>query len=76
MDQFFRNKLIDLIYNNLETKYFSDTQVKIKKLFGDIKNYTEKTEFMKNLLIDLIDKDPNHGQIEKAFSREYFKKWT
>ena len=30
---------------------------------------------MKNLLIDLINKDPNHGQVEKAFSKEYFEKW-
>ena len=30
---------------------------------------------MKNLLIDLKNKDANHGQIEKAFSKTYFQKW-
>jgi hypothetical protein len=30
---------------------------------------------MKNLLIDLIDPDPNHGQVEKALSEQYYKKW-
>ena len=30
---------------------------------------------MKNILIDLINEDPNHGQVEKAFKPEYYKKW-
>jgi hypothetical protein len=30
---------------------------------------------MKNILIDLIDPDPNHGQIEKAYRDEYYEKW-
>ena len=30
---------------------------------------------MKNLLIDLIHKDPNHDQVEKAFKKEYYDKW-
>ena len=75
MDQYYRNRLIDLISNNLESKDLGKTTKEIKKLFNEINIIKEKTEFMKNLLIDLIDKDPNHGQIEKAFSREYYEKW-
>ena len=30
---------------------------------------------MKNILIDLIHKDSNHGQVAKAFTLEFFKKW-
>ena len=30
---------------------------------------------MKNLLIDFIDENPNHGQVSKAFTSEFFKKW-
>ena len=75
MDQYYRNKLIDLISNNLNTKDFKKTSEEVKKLFDEINKIPEKTEFMKNILIDLIDKDPNHGQVEKAFSKEYYEKW-
>jgi len=75
MDQYYRNKLIDLISNNLNTKDFKKTAKEVKKLFDEINKIPEKTEFMKNILIDLIDKDPNHGQVEKAFSKEYYEKW-
>ena len=30
---------------------------------------------MKNLLIDLIHENENHGQVEKVIRTEYFKKW-
>ena len=75
MDQYYRNKLIDLISNNLNTKDFKKTSEEVKNLFDEINKIPEKTEFMKNILIDLIDKDPNHGQVEKAFSKEYYEKW-
>jgi hypothetical protein len=75
MDQYYRNKLIDLISYNLESEDFTETENEIKNLFNEINKIEEKTEFMKNLLIDLINEDPNHGQIEKAFSEEYYEKW-
>ena len=74
-DQYYRCKLIDLISRNLESKDLKKTTEEIQNLFDEINKIEEKTEFMKNLLIDLIDKDPNHGQIEKAFSEEYYQKW-
>ena len=75
LDQYYRNKLIDLITNNLETKNFVKTHQEIRSLFNEVNRVKDKTEFMKNLLIDLIDKDPNHGQVEKAFNKEYYSKW-
>ena len=75
MDQYYRNKLIDLISNNLQTKNFKKTEGEVKDLFNEINKVQNKTEFMKNLLIDLINEDPNHGQIEKAFSKQYYQKW-
>ena len=75
MDEYYRNKLIKLISDNLETKDFIKTEKEIKKLYNEINGITNKTEFMKNLLIDLIHKDANHGQVEKAFSEQYYKKW-
>ena len=75
MNQYYRFKLIELIENNLEIKNHNITLNKVKNLFDTINKEQNKTEFMKNLLIDLKNKDENHGQIEKAFSKEYFKKW-
>ena len=75
MNQYYRFKLIELIESNLETKDHKKTLNEVKNLFDTINKERNKTEFMKNLLIDLINKDPNHGQVEKAFSKEYFEKW-
>ena len=75
MDQYYRNKLIDLISSNLETKDYKKTAKEIKSLFDEINKIKNKTEFLKNVLIDLINEDPNHGQVEKAFTKEYYKKW-
>ena len=75
MNQYYRFKLIELIENNLETKDHKKTLNEVKNLFDTINKEQNKTEFMKNLLIDLINKDANHGQVEKAFSKEYFEKW-
>ena len=75
MDQYYRKRLIDLISNNLEAKDFKKTEKEIKELFDEIDKIKDKTEFMKDLLIDLINKDPNHGQVEKAFSEQYYEKW-
>ena len=75
MNQYYRKKLIELISSNLESKNLDETQKEIQNLFDEIKRIVEKTEFMKNLLIDLINEDPNHGQVQKAFSKEYYSKW-
>ena len=78
IDQYYRNKLIELIYNNLsveEPEDFEKINEEVKNFFEKIKKIENKTEFMKNLLIDLIDEDPNHGQVEKAFREEYYDIW-
>ena len=75
MDEYYRNQLINLISENLKPKDFTKTADEVKKLYDKINKIENKTEFMKNLLIDLIDPDPNHGQVEKALSKEYYKKW-
>ena len=75
LDQYYRNKLINLVKDNLKPKEFDKKANETKKLFDEINKETDKTEFMKNLLIDLIHDDPNHGQVEKAFRKEYYDKW-
>ena len=75
MDQYYRNKLISFINDNLKPGEFDKKAKETKKLYYLINKKQNKTEFMKNILIDLINKDPNHGQIEKAFSKEHYNKW-
>ena len=75
MNQYYRYKLIELIENNLETEDHNKILKDIKSLFNRISTERNKTEFMKSLLIDLIHDNLNHGQVEKAFSSEFFKKW-
>ena len=75
MNSLYRFKLIELIRNNMSKPDFEKINTEIKQLFSEIDNYANKTEYMKNLLIDLINEDDNHGQIEKAFDDKYFKKW-
>ena len=76
MDQYFRLKLInllDLLINDDTEKVNKAKEV--KDLYDEINQVQKKTEFMKNLLIDLIHDNDNHGQVEKAIRPEYFKKW-
>ena len=77
MDQYFRFRLIKILEEIIESnnKNNENSFQKVKLLFDEINKIEKKTEFMKNLLIDLIDDDTNHGQVEKAIKEEYYKKW-
>ena len=77
MDQYFRFRLIKILEEIIESnnKNNENSFQKVKLLFDEINEIEKKTEFMKNLLIDLIDDDANHGQVEKAIKEEYYKKW-
>ena len=77
MDQYFRFRLIKILEEIIESnnKNNENSFQKVKLLFDEINKNEKKTEFMKNLLIDLIDDDANHGQVEKAIKEEYYKKW-
>ena len=77
LDQYFRLRLIILVEEIIQSgnKDNKDNLKKVKDLYEEIDKIENKTEFMKNLLIDLIHEDENHGQIEKAIRSEYFKKW-
>ena len=77
MDQYFRFRLIKILEEIIESnnKNKENSFQKVKLLFDEINKIEKKTEFMKNLLIDLIDDDANHGQVEKAIKEEYYKKW-
>jgi len=75
LNQYYRFKLIDLIQRNLNIKDKSIAEKEINELYNEIKNIKDKSEFLNNLLIDLIDDNPNHGQVLKAFDNKYYEKW-
>ena len=77
MDQYFRFRLIKLLEEIISSKNNNyDKNLKnVQDLYDEINKIENKTEFMNNLLIDLIHENENHGQVEKAIKPEYFKKW-
>ena len=75
LNQYYRFKLIDLIQRNLNIVDKSIARKEINELYNEINNIKDKTEYLKNLLIDLIHDNPNHGQVLKSFEDEYYKKW-
>jgi len=77
MNQYFRFRLINLIEEIILSKNKNQKEnfKKVKDLYDEINKIQNKTEFMENLLIDLIHEHENHGQVEKAIRQEYFKKW-
>ena len=77
MDQYFRFRLIKLLEEIISSKNkdYKKNLENVKDLYEEINKIEKKTEFMNNLLIDLIHENENHGQIEKAIKPEYFQKW-
>ena len=77
MDEYFRFRLINLLEEIISSKNNNyDKNLKnVQDLYDEINKIENKTEFMNNLLIDLIHENENHGQVEKAIKPEYFKKW-
>jgi hypothetical protein len=72
-DQIYRYKFMKVISNNLFdiTNGLQET----KLLFNEINQLQNPSEYEKSLAIDLVDPHPNHGQVEKAFSNDFFLKW-
>ncbi|ORX44984.1 hypothetical protein BCR36DRAFT_585864 [Piromyces finnis] len=54
---------------NGKAKTILDEYIKI------LKELKYKTKFAKDLLIDITNPDPNHGQVEKAIQQDYYGKW-
>ncbi|KAK8846497.1 hypothetical protein M9Y10_020520 [Tritrichomonas musculus] len=75
-DQKYRKKLIDMISDSTDGNYNSEEKrTKTIQLFESLKNEDNRSQFIKNLMIDLYNEDEKHGQIERAYRKEYFNKW-
>ena len=77
MNEIYREKLISLLNKVIDIK--KENIPKGKKNILDfnesLKNLKYKTQFIKDLSLDIIDEDPNHGQIEKALDQKYYGTW-
>lgn len=75
-DQKYRKLLIDLILNSRSDNLSCDESIqKVKDLFEQLNNEENRSQLMKNIMIDLYNEDDKHGQVERAYRNEYFKKW-
>jgi len=43
--------------------------------FNSLNQLRYKTKFIKDLIIDIDNPDPNHGQVEKAIHQNYYGTW-
>lgn len=75
-NQQYRKMLIDILskiadHSMNHERGFNES----KNLYELLVNEPNRTPYMKNLMIDLLNDDPKHGQICKALEKEYFQKW-
>jgi len=81
LNQILRNKFI-LTVNKILELDIAGNEDDYDKADGLLTQYVDslkqlkfKTEFIKNLIIDVSDPDPNHGQVEKAIKQDYYGTW-
>jgi hypothetical protein len=72
-DQVYRRKFLALIEGGLGD--VPQAPRKVQALFDEIKALSGRTPFLDALAVDLVDPDPNHGQVLKAFQPDFFRKW-
>jgi Mg-chelatase subunit ChlD len=72
-DQIYRKKFINLIESNLDN--ITRGQADTLSLFQEMQEESNPSDFMKNIMIDLVNSHPNHGQVQKSFETNFYKKW-
>eukprot|EP00833_Pecoramyces_ruminatium_P003317 jgi/Orpsp1_1/1177349/evm.model.c7180000061101.1 len=77
LNQISRYKLISSINKiiNLNDASCNEAKKILDKYFGSLNKLEYKSKFIKGLIIDISNPDPNHGQIEKAIDEKYYLKW-
>ncbi|KAL6612030.1 hypothetical protein LY90DRAFT_698277 [Neocallimastix californiae] len=82
LNQIVRNKFIitlNKIINSTNDFYTVEDAMKTNKILNKYLEYLNglkyKTKFIKNLIIDIDDPNPNHGQVIKAISQNYYLTW-
>jgi len=82
LNQILRNKFINLLHNIISIEGIEKDQEANQTAQTILNEYYEllnqlkyKNEFIKGLLIDIKNPDPNHGQVEKAIELRYYRSW-
>ena len=65
-------KLDNIVYKEKDNQKAKEILEEYIQLLKDLKY---KTKYAKDLLIDISNPDPNHGQVEKAIKKEYYDTW-
>jgi hypothetical protein len=68
-NQIYRYKMMTLIRDHLY--HIDDAPTQVQKLFDEIKQIDNRSDYLDRLAIDLIDPHPNHGQVGKAFQTNF-----
>ncbi|OHT01103.1 von Willebrand factor type A domain containing protein [Tritrichomonas foetus] len=74
-DQQYRSKLIQLINTHKFGRNCEQAINDIKQLFNELESLTDRSEFLENIMTDLINPSDSCGQIEKSFQKDYYSKW-
>lgn len=73
LNEVYRQRLIALVRDNLSDP--EDGLAATKALQKEIKALPQKTPFLTAVLVDLVDADASHGQVEKSFDPKFYGKW-
>jgi len=76
-NQILRNKFFLILNKLLKTNNIENDKAKgiLNDYFELLKQLKYKTKFVKSLIIDIKDPNPNHGQVDKAIDLQYFYTW-
>lgn len=74
-DQRYRKLLIDTIVKTKENLSLEEMRSNVIDLYEKIKEEKIRSQFMRYLMIDLYNNDDYHGEIERAFKKEFYNKW-
>jgi len=82
LNQILRNKFVNTLNKIIEIENLGRDQEEnqvaqaILNEYYDLLNQLKyKNNFVKGLLIDIKNPDPNHGQVEKAIDLKYYESW-
>ena len=74
-NQLYRNKFILILNKLIHSQKLEEDKNELTEFFNHLNQLEYKSKFIKSLIIDIENPDPNHGQISKAISKQYFGTW-
>ena len=69
------NKIIIKLNDVSTDEEYRQAKEILNEYIKTLRGLAYKTKFIKSLIVDINNPDPNHGQVEKAIQKKYFKTW-